>query len=44
MISQSLFLLCIKAKKMGITMSDAHFGYDLSSIYFLILDTFTYFA
>lgn len=44
MISQSLFLLCIKAKKMGITKSDAHFGYDLSSIYFLILDTFTYFA
>ena len=26
MISQSLFLLCIKAKKMGITFSDAHFG------------------
>lgn len=44
MISQSLFLLCIKAKKMGITFSDAHFGYNLSSIYFLILDTFTYFA
>ena len=29
MISQSLFLLCIKAKKMGITFSDAHFGYNL---------------
>ena len=43
-VTAPLFLLCIKAKKMGITMSDAHFGYDLSSIYFLILDTFTYFA
>lgn len=34
----------IEVKEMSITFSDAHFGYDLSSIYFLILDTFTYFA
>lgn len=36
--------LLFTLKEMGITFSDAHFGYDLSSMYFLILDTFTYFA